>query len=277
MAEKALNSRQTPLDLPAGPGRPTFEVQLTPVVCYGTGDREPQHGDPGGGGGDHRSLQPSLELPSDPVHHGSRGKGVVPSPPTLQRLAMFGLGLDEQLGSGQSMRSEATDELIGKPYGNKGQGVSPVGRWVESPVNREICWRVPESERSLVETPGKPVSKAAFGTKPSQHRPLVQLGELAQRANPEPAEDVGEHWQAENLHAEVTEPLSDRTMRHNHAFVGGEPGRKRAIGNPYLARWLRRGGAGPHRDGPDSRGCRVPDLRGEGNLPTEVTGGGSDR
>ena len=27
MAEKALNSRQTPLDLPAGPGRPTFEVQ----------------------------------------------------------------------------------------------------------------------------------------------------------------------------------------------------------------------------------------------------------
>ena len=122
---------------------------------------------------------------------------------------MFGLGLDEQLGSGQSMRSEATDELIGKPYGNKGQGVSPVGRWVERPVNGEICWRVPESERSLVETPGKPVSKAAFGTKPSQHRTLVQLGELAQRANPEPPEDVGEHWQAENLHAEVTEPLSD--------------------------------------------------------------------
>ena len=40
---------------------------------------------------------------------------------------MFGLGLDEQLGSSQSMRSEATDQLIGKPYGNKGQGVSPVG------------------------------------------------------------------------------------------------------------------------------------------------------
>ena len=32
MAEKALDPRQTPLDLPAGPGRPTFEVQLTPVV-----------------------------------------------------------------------------------------------------------------------------------------------------------------------------------------------------------------------------------------------------
>ena len=72
VAEKALNPRQTPFDLPARPGRPTFEVHLTPIVCYGTGDCEPQHGDPGGGGGDHRSLQPSLKLPSNPVHHGSR-------------------------------------------------------------------------------------------------------------------------------------------------------------------------------------------------------------
>ena len=143
MAEKALNPRQAPFDLPARPARPTFEVHLPPIVCYGTGDREPQHGDPGGGGGDHRSLQPSLELPSDPVHHGPRGKRAVPSPPTLQRLAMFGLCLDKQLGRGEPMRGETTDELIGHPYGNKGQGVSPVGGWVEGPVDREICRRVP--------------------------------------------------------------------------------------------------------------------------------------
>ena len=190
---------------------------------------------------------------------------------------MFGLCLDKQLGSGEPMRREATDELIGKPHGNKGQGVSPVGRWVEGPVDREICWRVPESERSLVETPGEPVGKTAFGTKSGQHRTLIQLGELAQRADPEPPQHVGEHGQAENLHAEMTEPLPDRTVRHDHAFVCGEPARKRAIGNPDLARWLRRCGAGPRGDGPDSRCCGVTDLRGKRNLPTEVTGGGSDR
>ena len=84
MAEKALDSRQPPFDLPACPGYTTFEVHLASVVGNCTGDREPQHGDPGGRGGDHRSLQPSLELPSDPVHHGSRGERAVPSPPALQ-------------------------------------------------------------------------------------------------------------------------------------------------------------------------------------------------
>jgi len=116
---------------------------------------------------------------------------------------MFGLCLDKQLGSGEPVRSEAADELIGKPYGNKGQGVSSVGRRVEHPANREVRWRVPESERSLVESPGKPVGKASFGTKSGQHRTLVQLGELTQRADPEPPEHVGEHGQAENLHLEV--------------------------------------------------------------------------
>ena len=90
---------------------------------------------------------------------------------------MFGLCLDKQLGSGEPVRGEAADELIGKPYGNKGQGVSSVGRRVEHPANREVRWRVPESERSLVESPGKPVGKASFGTKSGQHRTLVQLGE----------------------------------------------------------------------------------------------------
>ena len=119
---------------------------------------------------------------------------------------MFGLCLDKQLGNGEPVRSEAADELIGKPYGNKGQGISSVGRRVEHPANREVRWRVPESERSLVESPGKPVGKASFGTKSGQHRTLVQLGELTQRADPEPPEHVGEHGQAENLHREVTQP-----------------------------------------------------------------------
>ena len=84
VTEEALDSRQTPFDLPACPGCTTFEVNLASVIGHCTGDREPQHGDPGGGGGDHRSLQPSFELPSDPVHDGAGGERTVPSPPALQ-------------------------------------------------------------------------------------------------------------------------------------------------------------------------------------------------
>jgi hypothetical protein len=116
---------------------------------------------------------------------------------------VFRLRLDEQLGSSQPVRREAADELIGKPYRNKGQGVSPVGRRIEHPTDREVRWRVPESERSLVETPRKPVGKTSFGAESRQDRTLVQLGELTQRADPEPAKHVGEHGQAENLHLEV--------------------------------------------------------------------------
>ena len=109
---------------------------------------------------------------------------------------MFGLCLDEQLGSGEPIWGKASNKLIGKPYCDKGQGVSPVGRRVDLPVSREVRRRVPESKRSLVETPGKPVSKTSFGTKSGQHRTLVQLGELTQRADPEPPEHLGEHRQA---------------------------------------------------------------------------------
>jgi hypothetical protein len=83
MAEKALDSRQTPFDLPACPGYTPFEVHLASIVCHCTSDREPQHGDPGSRGVDHRSLEPSIELPSDPVHHGARAERAISSPPAL--------------------------------------------------------------------------------------------------------------------------------------------------------------------------------------------------
>ena len=83
VTEKALDSRQSPFHLSACAGCTTSEVHLASVVGHCTGDREPQHGDPGSGGGDHWSLQPSLELPPDPVHHGAGGERAVPSPTTL--------------------------------------------------------------------------------------------------------------------------------------------------------------------------------------------------
>ncbi len=190
---------------------------------------------------------------------------------------MFGLCLDEQLGGGEPKWSKAADELIGKPYCDKGQGVSPVGWRVDLPASREVRRRVPESKWSLVETPGKPVGKTTFATKSGQHRTLVQLGELTQRTDPEPPEHSGEHGQAENLYREMTEPLRSRRARHDHAFTCSEPCRERAVGDPHPARWLRGCSAGRTGDGHDGRGGGVADLLGERNLPAEVTGGGPDR
>jgi len=190
---------------------------------------------------------------------------------------MFGLCLDEQLGSGEPVRRKATDKLIGKPHGNEGQGVCPVGRRVEHAANREVRWRVPESERSLVEAPGKAVGKTSFGTKSGQYRALVQHGELTQRADPEPPEHVGEHGQSENLQPEATEPLRRRAMGHDHAFASGEPCSKWAVGDPHPARRLRGCSAGRTGYGHDGRGCGLTDLFGKGDLSAEVTGRGPDR
>jgi hypothetical protein len=84
MAKEALDPRQSPFHLSACLGDAAFEVQLAAVVGHRLGDREPQQGDPGGWSGDHRSLQPPLELPSHPVHHGSRSERPIPPPPALQ-------------------------------------------------------------------------------------------------------------------------------------------------------------------------------------------------
>jgi hypothetical protein len=84
VAEKALDSCQAPFDLPTRFCYTTFEVQLPSVVGHCIADREPQHGDTGSRGCDHRPLQPSLELPPDPVHHGSGCERAVTSPVTLQ-------------------------------------------------------------------------------------------------------------------------------------------------------------------------------------------------
>jgi hypothetical protein len=173
---------------------------------------------------------------------------------------MFGLCLDKQLGGGKSVRREAADELVGKPYGNKGQSVRPVSRWVERPANREVRRRVPEGERSLVEAPGKPVGKTSFGAESRQDRTLVQLGELTQRADPEPPQHVGEQGQSENLHFEMPQPLGRLTVGHDHAFAGSEPCRKRAVSDPHPARWLRSCASGRTGNCHDGTGHRVADL-----------------
>jgi hypothetical protein len=185
---------------------------------------------------------------------------------------MFGLCLDQQLGGGEPVRREATDELVSKPYGNKSQGVGPVGRWIEHPADHEVRWRVPELERALVEAPGEPVGKTSFGAKSRQDRTLVQLGELTERADPEPAQHFGEHGQAENLDFEVCEPLRRGAVRHDHAFARGEPCSKRAVRDPHPAWRLGGCAAGRIGDCHDSRGHRGADLLDKQGLPTEITG-----
>lgn len=227
VAEKTLDSRQTPFDLAACLGETTFEVHLASFVGHGLADREPQHGYPCGGDRDNRSLQPSLELPPNPVHHGPGGERSVPSPATLQRLAMFSLRLDEQLGGREPVRGETADKFLGKSYRDKGQGVRPVGGRVESPANREVCGRVPESEWPLVETLGEAVGKTPFATEAGQYRALVQPGELAQRADPESSEHIGKLGPAEDFHREATEPVRRRRSRHDHPFARRQPCRER--------------------------------------------------
>ena len=277
MTQKSLEPRQTSFDLSARFGYPAREVHLASVVGHCLPDREPQHCDPGGRSCDHRSLQPSLELPPDPVHDGPGGERSVSPPATLQRLAMFCLGLDEQLGGREPARRETTDKLFGKAHGDKGQGVRPVGGRIESPANREIYRRISESKLSLVETAGEPVGKASFGAKSGQYRRLVQIGKLTQRGNPQPSEHLGELGQAENLHRKVTEPLRCPRTGHYHSLAGRKPGHERPVRDTHLARRYRRRRAGCSRYSHDGLTGGITDLLGERGLSPEVTSGGPDR
>ncbi len=190
---------------------------------------------------------------------------------------MLGLRLDQQLGGGEPMRSEAADEVVGKPHGMKGESIRSVDGRVELPASHEVRWGIPEDERSLVETLGQPVRRVSSCPESCLHVTLVQLGKFAQRADPEPSEQVGEYGKAEHLDREVAEPLPRRTTRHDHAFARGESCRERPVGDPHPARRLRGCSSGRGGDGGDGRTRGATDLLGKRGLPAEVTSGSSSR
>jgi hypothetical protein len=81
--QKALYPGEASFHLLACLGYAPLEIHLAPVVGNYLTDTEAQHRDPGGGRCDNRSLQPSLELPADPVHNRPGGEGTITSPATL--------------------------------------------------------------------------------------------------------------------------------------------------------------------------------------------------
>ena len=272
--KKALDSRRAPFHLPARLGHASFQIQLTPVVGHSAGDCEAQQGDPGRRSRDHRSLQPTLELPPDPVHNGSGGEGPFPPPTALQRLSVLGLCFDEQLGGDEAVRSETSDELVGKPHGKKSQGVSPVRRRIELPGDHEVGRGVPKSKWSLVETVGKPVGRSC---PPSRTGPALRCGRTRQTHRECGCPDGGAGRRAgrtEHIHWEVAEPLLRRTSTHDRVFAAASSRCERSVGNPHPDGGS--GAAAPALSATASTAApaaaRTCSARG---LPAEVTGGGT--
>jgi hypothetical protein len=277
VAQEPLNSGQASVDLSTLARQEPFEVHLAPGGGNNLGGGKPEQADPTCRSNGHRPLQPPLELPPDPVQHGMGRKGPVTPPTTLCRLAVSRLCFYEQLSDNKPTWLKAANELLGKRLGKEGQNIRPVSRWVDLQADREICWWISKNERPPIVAPGKLVGKTAFNTESCQHSAIIQLGELAQRTNPEPLENLCEHGLTQNLHRKVPEPLRRLSIRDDHPFARCKARCEGSVSYPYPA-W---------RHGSRSTGCSgnalyscnrcTTNLRGQRSLPTEIACGSPDR
>ena len=99
---------------------------------------------------------------------------------------------------------------------------------------------------------GEPVRADAVGTEAGEHRGVRQLGERAERAEPQAAQHAGQRLVAQGPDRPRREERRRLARRDDHAAPGREPGRERAVGDP---------GAGVHDPFGDHRLEHLGDER----------------
>jgi hypothetical protein len=142
------------------------------------------------------ARQPSLQLPPHPVQDvdGRQHPGVPPAPHRL--LAVLREDLQLEAGAGQAVRGEVADELLGRAAGGERHGVDPVDRRLEIQGDGELDRRTPAGDRALVPPAGLPVRPRARRTEAGQHVAGRELGERAERADAEAAQQVDQRGRA---------------------------------------------------------------------------------
>lgn len=208
-------------------------------------------------------VEPAIELPSHPIGDGGVGQRPFVAPEAEQLLAVFGLGLDADPHTGDSVAAESAMKFVSEGAGEERHPVNPVGWRIDlvrhSPVDR----RSSSVGRALVESARKAMGAESVGAETSEDVGCRQVGERSQRTNPKTAKNVDQLWAFEYVNLHRSEKPGDLATRDETGGIGracGELGGKGAVGHtdPNV------GASG------DDLGEALVDEAGDGGIAAEI-------
>jgi hypothetical protein len=196
--EAAGPSGQPAVELPADPlgherGHPTQSVRGPWTLHPPRSVRRPQPLHPAGGG-------TGNGIGARGTAGGGDGEGGVVAPDSGEGLALVGPGFDAEAGAGQAEAVETGDQLVGQGLGGEGGDVDPVGGRVELGRHAEVGWGAAGSLGVLVEAAGQAGGAGALGAEAGGQVGARQGGQVAEGAQAEVDQQVGEVGAVEGGH-----------------------------------------------------------------------------
>jgi hypothetical protein len=205
-------------------------------------------------------VQPTIELPTHPVADRRRGQQAVMAPGAVELLPSLGDCLDAEARAGQTVPGQPLVQPDGERAGGERGGVDPVQRLVEPFGDIEVGRWLAGRERPFVAAGGQPVDECRVEAEPGQHVRRRQGGELPERTDAEPTQQVDEGLPGGHAtHAtgaggrsaptagrvggvatpdrgdiEVGQERRCRTIGDDPTCTGGQPGREHAVGDAGL-------------------------------------------
>ena len=219
------------------------------------------------------AVEPPVQLPAHPVGGGILGQRLGASPDTFQLLTVGGLGVDGQPGTSDPGGEQAAVQHAGQGPARERGRVHPVDRGVAVHPRVEFVLGVPPRRRPARLATGDAVSGDRVGAEPRRHIAARQLGELSDRADAHPPQQVCQVLPVGGSQAGLGGQLPDGQSGQEHrvltrfddpAGTGREDRRRQLVGDPDLAF----GSGGGHG---------VDQFLGGGPLGPEVTGGPAHR
>jgi hypothetical protein len=178
----------------------------------------------------------------------------------VQFLTIRGDRLDAQPGAGQPVRGQAVVQPFGEhPPGERGH-VHPVQRLVVRVRDVQIGRRPAYRQWPMIEPGGEPVRQRSVEPEPAEHVGGGQRGEVTQRLDAQPAQQVGQFGPFQRLDRHRRQEQRSATRRDDLPGPRGQPGREHPVGHPHLA--LHRTGLGHVLDDPLGRGLLAAEVPG---------------
>jgi hypothetical protein len=145
---------------------------------------------------------------------------------------VVGLGFDAQASAGEAEVVEAGDQLVGQGLGGEGGDVDPVGRGVELGRHAEVGWGAAGASWVLVEAGGQAGGAGAFGAEAGGQVDAGQGGQVAEGAQAEADQQVGEVGAVDGRHRVGGEKGAAAAGRDDGLVAGGQAGGEGAVSDP---------------------------------------------
>ena len=112
-------------------GLTTPETELPSLSRYDLIGDQSDPDDPTGRPGGRRPVEPSIELPANPVGHRGGTESSLMTPEPYQFFAVLGLGFDRDPGAGHPFMLQPCVQLLSQHASTEGNPIDAIGRWVD--------------------------------------------------------------------------------------------------------------------------------------------------